>query len=130
MKLPAASALGPLLQFTGLLVLTQRIQVAGEVVGRGQSVGVVLAERVTARLVGALEQSAGRSGLTPGVQIGRGTVKQPRDLQRAGVCGVGGIGDSQDVGQQPPPDWPISQVVPGISPRRSGAVVRPPTVHP
>ena len=37
----------PLLDFGGLLVVTQRTQVEGEVVGRGQGVGVVLAQDPT-----------------------------------------------------------------------------------
>ena len=41
---PASAGQGVLVEGAGLLVLTQRAQVAGEVVGRGEGVGVVLAQ--------------------------------------------------------------------------------------
>ena len=53
-----------LLQLAGPLMLPQRPQIGGEVAGRGQGVGVVLAEHPTAAGKGILIQLAGPLILT------------------------------------------------------------------
>lgn len=74
----------------GPLIFTQRGQVEGEIVGRAQRVGVVVAKYAPVQLVSTFEQRAGGSGLTPGLEIRRGTVEQPWDVTaaRVGVAGV------------------------------------------
>ena len=47
------------LDFTGLLIITQRMQVLGEVGGRGQGVGVVVAQDPAFAGEGVLVQGAG-----------------------------------------------------------------------
>jgi predicted carbohydrate-binding protein with CBM5 and CBM33 domain len=54
----------PVFDFTGLLVLTQLGQFDGEVVGRDQGVGVVLAQNPAAAGQGVLVQGAGLLVLT------------------------------------------------------------------
>ena len=115
---PTSAGGGVLVESAGLLVLTQRKQDAGEIMGRDQGIGVVLTEPAAAQLVCTFEQYAGGSRLTPGLQVSRGTVEQPRDLQGVRVSAVGEIGDGQDVGQQLSPGRPASRIIQGISRHR------------
>jgi hypothetical protein len=94
-----ALACDPLLQLAGLPVLTQRMQVAGEVGGRGQGVGVVFAQDPTPAGEGVLVQGAGLLVLTQRPQVagevggrGQGTgvvLAQDPTLAGEGVLGQG-----------------------------------------
>jgi hypothetical protein len=98
----------------GLVVLTQTGQGNAEVAGQAQGVGVVIAQRGTAQVPGALEQRPGRAGFPPAVPIRGRAVKQPGhvllDPREAAV----GIGGDQDVWEELAPSWPGRRVVPRI----------------
>jgi hypothetical protein len=55
------------MHFAGAPIVAQRGEVQGEVVGRSQRVGVVIAKYVPVQLVRTFERLAGESGLTPGL---------------------------------------------------------------
>ena len=67
---PAAAGEGVLVEGAGLLVLAQRVQVDGEVVGRGEGVGVVVAQDPAAAGEGVLVEGAGLLVLAQRVQVG------------------------------------------------------------
>ena len=78
---------GVLVELAGSLVLAQRMQIAGEVVGRGQGVGVVLPEYPAAVGERPFEQGAGGAGFSPGLQVSSGPVEQPAESSPAGSRG-------------------------------------------
>ncbi len=65
----AAAGQGVLVELAGLVVLPQCKEIDGEVVGRFQGVGVVVAQSGAAQVQGAFEQGPGRAGFPPDLQI-------------------------------------------------------------
>jgi hypothetical protein len=56
---PSAADEGVLVERAGLLVVAQRVQVAGEVVGRAEGLGVILAQDTAITGQGVLVEGAG-----------------------------------------------------------------------
>ena len=111
---------GVLVELAGSLVLAQRMQIAGEVVGRGQGVGVVLPEYPAAVGERPFEQGAGGAGFSPGLQVSSGPVEQSADVLTSRVQGAVGVGRGQHMGQQRSPGWPGGRVAPRLGGDRCG----------
>ena len=84
----------------GLFVLAEGVQVLGEGVGRGEGVGMVVAESAAVEVVGVFEQRPGGPWFASGLQVAGGVVEQPSDLEGDVVEVAAGIGRGQQVGEQ------------------------------
>ena len=108
---PTPPCQGVLIQPPCRLILSQRPQVEGEVVGREQGVGVLLTQHPAPQPKGTLGERHARRCFSACLQVKGGLVEQPRDVIACVIESTAGVSGSQNVREEPSPFRPGAEVV-------------------